>query len=87
MFLLGRFEKNYVHIALMRSVCCYSKLQIRGGIEDNSRIIFLINKNICCNPSLEPSLMTSHNIHFKGVIINMENYPEIIPFTPSYLEH
>ena len=30
-------------------------LQIRGGIEDNSKIIFPINKNIHCDPSLEPS--------------------------------
>ena len=34
----------------------YSELQIRGGIEDNSEIIFLfLNKNICCDSSLEPS--------------------------------
>ena len=26
------------------------ELQIRGGIEDNSKIIFL-NENICCDPS------------------------------------
>ena len=33
-----------------------SELQIRGGIEDNSRIIFnFLNENICCDPSLEPS--------------------------------
>ena len=33
-----------------------SELQIRGGIEDNSKIIFsLFNENICCDPSLEPS--------------------------------
>ena len=34
----------------------YAELQIRGGTEDNSNIIFLfLNKNICCGPSLEPS--------------------------------
>ena len=34
----------------------YSKLHIRGGNEDNSKIIFLfLNKNIRCDPSLEPS--------------------------------
>ena len=32
------------------------ELQIRGGIDDNSMIIFLfLNKNIHCDPSLEPS--------------------------------
>ena len=35
---------------------CTSKLQIRGGIHDNSKIIFLfLEENICCDPSLEPS--------------------------------
>ena len=34
----------------------YTELQIRGGIQDNSEIIFLVflNENICCDPSLEP---------------------------------
>ena len=39
------------------------ELQIRGGIEDNSKIIFLISQrnmlrpiNIFCDPTLEPSL-------------------------------
>ena len=35
-----------------------AELQIRGDIEDNSKIIFLtvyLNENICCNPSLELS--------------------------------
>ena len=33
-----------------------SELQIRGDIEENSKIIFLfLNENICCDPSLEPS--------------------------------
>ena len=32
------------------------ELQIRGDIEDNSKIIFLIfNENILCDPSLESS--------------------------------
>ena len=32
-----------------------AELQVRGGIEDNSKIIFLfLNENICCDPSLEP---------------------------------
>ena len=30
----------------------HSELQIRGGIEDNSKVIFLIlNENICCDLS------------------------------------
>ena len=38
-------------------------LQIRGGIEDNSKIIFLLlNKNIIwCDPSLEPSQRDGSN--------------------------
>ena len=33
-----------------------SELQIGGGIEDNSKMIFLfLNANICCYPSLEQS--------------------------------
>ena len=33
------------------------ELQMRGGIEDNSKIFFLfLNENICCDPLLEPSL-------------------------------
>ena len=42
----------------------WAELQIRGGIGDNSKIIFLVsqqkfflflNKNTCCDPSLERS--------------------------------
>ena len=33
-----------------------TEVQIRGNIEDNSKIVFLIsNENICCDHSLEPS--------------------------------
>ena len=50
-----------------------SELQIRGGIGDNSKIIFLfLNENTCCDPSLEPSnetvLMMGHKICFYGKI-------------------
>ena len=32
------------------------QLQIRGGMEDTSKIIFLfLDENICCDPSLELS--------------------------------
>ena len=44
-------------LLLLKKVCCDpSELQIRGGIEDKSEIIFLIlNVNICCDPSSEQS--------------------------------
>ena len=33
-----------------------AELQIRDGIEDNSKIFFLfLHENICCDPSLGPS--------------------------------
>ena len=39
-----------------------AELQIRGGIEDNSKVIFLfLIKNICCDPSLEPSQRDGSN--------------------------
>ena len=49
------------------------ELQIRGGMENNSKIIFLISQgNICCEASLELSCGNSSNegfnICFKGVI-------------------
>ena len=43
-FLLER-ETTFVNL---------SEFQIRGGIEDNLKIFFLISRqNICCDPSLE----------------------------------
>ena len=44
----------------------------RGCIEDNSKTIFLISQNICCDPSLEPSLKMSHKMFLSR---NMANYP------------
>ena len=46
-----------------------SELQIRGGIDDNSKIFFLfLNENIYCHPSLnrlrEMVLMMGHKICF-----------------------
>ena len=39
-----------------------SELQIRGGIKDNSKIIFLLlHENVCCDPSLEPSQRDDSN--------------------------
>ena len=38
------------------------EFQIRGGIEDNSKIFFLfLNENICCDHSLEPSRRVGSN--------------------------
>ena len=53
-----------------------SELQIRGGIEDNSRIIFLINEKICCDPSLESSRRDGYNDRSQHMFKrgNMENY-------------
>ena len=56
---------------------------IRGGIEDNSKIIFLfLHKNICCDPILdEMVLMMGHKIWCYGDIWL------IIPVTPSNMKH
>ena len=49
-------SEDSVQISLLSFLAYTPELQIRGGIEDNSKIIFLfLNKNICCDPSLEPS--------------------------------
>ena len=32
-----------------------------GRNEDNSNILFLVNENICCDPSLEPSRRDGSN--------------------------
>ena len=81
------------HPACFPSQCSSSKmaeLQVKGGNEDNSKLIFLyFNKNICCDPSLEPSQRDGSNDGSQHTFkrSNMENYPLIISFTPSYLEH
>ena len=56
---------------------------------DNSKIILSLNENICCDPSLEPSRQDCSNGGSQDTFYrsNMENYPLIIPFTPSYLEN
>ena len=53
-FLFGTLRFNFfIHTCF---VDIYTELQIRGGTEDNSKIIFLfLNENICCDPSLELS--------------------------------
>ena len=38
------------------------ELQMRGGTEDNSKIIFLsLNENLCCDPTLELSKRDGSN--------------------------
>ena len=48
-------EKNL--FCLEQILLSMTNLQIKGGIEDNSKIFFFLflNENICCDPSLEPS--------------------------------
>ena len=61
---------------------CIAELQTRGGIEDNSKIIFLISQWI---HMLWPLINDgSQNMFFWR---NVANYPLIISVTPSYLEH
>ena len=67
---------------------------LRGpeGIEDNSKIIFLISQRkhkVCCDPSLEPSQRDNSNDGSQNMFLwkNMDNYPKVILVTPSYLEH
>ena len=55
-----------------------AELQIRGGIQDNSKIFFLLlNENICCDLSLEPSWRDGTNYGSQHMFLwrNMENYP------------
>ena len=59
-----------------------SELQITEGIEDNSKIIFLISQqNICCDPSLELCRGDSSNDGSQNMFLwrNVANYPSIIP--------
>ena len=56
---------------------CNSELQIRGGIEDNLKIIFLfLNVNIFCDPSLEPSRRDGSNEGSQNMFLwrHMGNY-------------
>ena len=59
------------------------------GIKDNSKIIFLISQLKCGDPSLEPSQQDGSNDGSQNLFLRkkMDNYPKIIPVTPSYLEH
>ena len=69
-----------------------SGLHIRKGKRDHLGIVFYILSLKVM--SLEQSRRDdsnegshSHNVCFYGAIRNKENYPEIIPVTPSYLDH
>ena len=62
-----------------------AELRMRGAIEDNSKISFLFLKNICCDPSLEPSRRDGSNDRSQNMF-----YGEmwlIIPVIPFDLEH
>ena len=58
-----------------------TELQLRGGIEDNSKIKFLLlSENICCDPSLEPSQRDvsndgSQNMFYGEIWLIIPNYP------------
>ena len=52
-------------LTLFDEINLNAELQIRGGIEDNSKIILLINKNICYN---ETVLTAGDKICFYGEI-------------------
>ena len=57
-----------------------SQLQIRGGIEDNSKIIFPISQqNISCDPSLESSSQDGSNDGSQNMFLwkQIDNYPKI----------
>ena len=68
----------------------HPKLQIRRSIDNNSKITFLIlNENTHCDPSLELSWQDSSNEGSQCMFLwsNKKNYPQLIPVTPSYLDH
>ena len=62
------------------------ELQIRVGIDDNSKISFLISQpNLCCDPSLEPSYIDGSNEGSQNMFLrrNVANYPKIICYSLS----
>ena len=52
-----------------------AELQLREGMEDNSKNIFFLylNKNVCCDPSLEPSRQDGSHVGSQNMFC-MENY-------------
>ena len=72
------------------TLCIHPELHKTQDIEDNSKIIFLfLNKNICCDSSLEPSWSNGSNDGSQNMFLwrNLVNYPQITSVTPSYLEY
>ena len=53
------------------------------------KFFLLLKENICCDPSLEPSLQDGSDDGSQIMFLwrNMVDYPLIIPVIPSYLEH
>ena len=69
---------------------CITRSPDKKGNVNSSKISFLISQqNTCCDPSLEPSQQDCSNKGSRQTFkrISMENYPHIIPFNPSYLQH
>ena len=67
-----------LHAPVLTFSVNFAELQIRGGIEDNSKIIFLISHdNICYDLSLEPSRRDGSNGGSPNLFLrrNMVNYP------------
>ena len=67
----------------------YSELQITEGIEDNSKIIFLIShQKHMFYPSVELCRRDGSNDGSQKTFLwrNFANYPYIISVIPSYLE-
>ena len=63
------------------------ELQIRGDVEDNSKIIFL-KKTVCCDPSLEPSRWDGSNDASQNMFMsrNTDNYHKLCyPFLSGAL--
>ena len=54
--------------------------ELRGGIEDNSRIIFnFLNEDICCDPSLEPPQRDGSNDGSQNIYVFTVKIQIIIP--------
>ena len=72
------FQEEINSLSSSSAIFTTTELQIRGGREINSKIIFLfLNRNICCDPSIElphrdslgeAVLMIGHKICFYGEI-------------------
>ena len=57
-----KLKKKKKKIRHPKSTFKGAERQIRGGIDENSKIIFLfLNENLCCDPSSEPSRRDGSN--------------------------